>query len=117
MPAMPGRTLLAVFSTAVAAVTTSAVSAAPQASCSTTFAIAGAQYIVIGKRTACADALPIARALVAAPTMRYVRRGGARIAVLQPPRVGWTCASSTPIRSLGAGCQKGDQSVIYVKLA
>ncbi len=91
-------------------------SAAAKVICSATFTLGGEQYIVIGKNTACTEAMPIARALVAAPTTRYVMRGSVRIAVLLPPRAGWTCASSTPIRSKGAGCRRGSQSVIYVKL-
>jgi hypothetical protein len=78
--------------------------------------LSGAQFIVVAKNTTCGDALPIARSLVGAPTTRYITRAGARIAVLRSPRTGWTCASSTPIRAKGAGCKKGTQSVIYVKL-
>jgi hypothetical protein len=102
---------------ALAAVAASAAPAATTASCSQALRYRGAQYIVIGTGVGCRQAISMTKALIVAPVIGRRTVNGLRLLILRSPRAGWTCATTSPIRSKGAGCAKGALKVIYVKFS
>lgn len=89
--------------------------ARPTAGCQGSFTKGGSRFIVTSTTVGCARAVPMMKALVTAPTTGSIQRGPLRLLKLRGPS-GWACSTSSPIRDRGAGCRKGGDTVIYIRI-
>jgi hypothetical protein len=102
-----------------ALIASGSASARSEASCNSPMSFSGKTLIVIGTGVNCSTAKSIVRGVFNAPSIGTQRVGRLTLVKLRSPRAGWTCISTTPIRTKGAGCRKTGTGlqVIYVNIS